>query len=63
MALYEIVLRRPDRDDEIRFTDQEPVVGSTLLIDYRAWTVERLDDSEHPIARTRYICVARDRPE
>jgi hypothetical protein len=63
MALYEIVLCRPDRDDEIRFTDQEPTIGSTLLIDYRAWAVERLADSDHPIARTRYICVARDRRE
>ena len=63
MALYEIVLRRPDRDDEIRFTDQEPTVGSTLLIDYRAWTVERRADSDHPVARIRYICVARNRPE
>ena len=57
MALYEIVLRRPHREDEIRFTDHEPRVGSTLLIENRPWRVERAADSEHPIARTRYICL------
>lgn len=32
MTLYEIVLRRPERE-EIRFTDYPPKVGSILLID------------------------------
>ena len=59
MALYEIVLHRPDRP-ETRFTDQPPTVGSTILIDYRSWTVERVEETEHPIAKTRYICVLND---
>ena len=59
MALYEIILHRPDRP-ETRFTDQPPRVGSTILIDYHSWTVERVEETEHPIAKTRYICVLSD---
>jgi len=60
MALYEIVPRRPDQYEEIRFTDHEPKVGSTLVIDNRPWTVVKADGSEHPIARTRYICLLQE---
>jgi len=59
MALYEIVLCRRD-EDEVRFTDHEPTVGSTLVIDYRPWTVVRAERPEHPIAETRYICLLRE---
>jgi hypothetical protein len=60
MTLYEIVLRRPDRD-EIRFTDHPPKVGSTLLIDNQPFRVNHADSSQHPIAQSRYVCLPDDR--
>lgn len=56
MALYEIVLRRPERD-EIRFTDHPPKVVSTLLIDNQPFLVKHVGDLRHAIARSRYICL------
>lgn len=57
MALYEIVLLRDDRKDEIRFTDHKPRVGSTLMIDGRAWLVHRSEPTLHELAHSRFICV------
>jgi hypothetical protein len=60
MTLYEIVLRRPERDDEVRFTDHEPEPGTLLKIDCRAWKVGQSEPSPHHIARTRFVCVIDD---
>ena len=60
MALYEIVLRRPERDDEVRFTDREPTPGSLLNIDFRAFRVGSAERSSHDVARMRFVCVIDD---
>jgi hypothetical protein len=60
MTLYEVVLRRLDRDDEIRFTDHQPKVGSTVSIDGRPWQVQQMDSSSHWLARIRFICISTD---
>jgi len=62
MTLYEIVVRRQERD-EIRFTDHPPKVGSTLLIDNQPFFVKHVGDSRQPIALSRYICLADDLAE
>jgi hypothetical protein len=62
MTLYEIVLRRPERD-ETRFTDHPPKVGSTLVIDNQPFLVEHVGESQHPIAQSRYICLPDDPAE
>ena len=68
MTLYEIVLRRPGRDDEIRFTDHEPLPGTLLQIDHRSWKVGESEPSSHHIARSRFVCEIdgheqKDQPE
>jgi hypothetical protein len=57
MAVHEIVMRRPDRDDEIRLTDQAPMIGSTLKIDGQPYTVESTAPSPRSIDGNRYVCV------
>jgi hypothetical protein len=55
MAVYEVVLRFPDRD-EVRLTDRPIEVGGTLEINGSGWLVE----SEEPHdgrAAARLICV------
>jgi hypothetical protein len=59
MAVYEVVLRFPDRD-EVRLTDRRLELGATLEIERSGWLVE----SEEPHdgqAAARFICVERSR--
>ena len=39
MPLYEIVLRFPDREAEVRLTDRALVVGERIVIANRNWDV------------------------
>jgi hypothetical protein len=57
MTLYEIILRRPERDDEVRFTDHKPEPGALLTIDCRGWRVGPSEPSSHHIAQNRFVCV------
>jgi hypothetical protein len=55
MAVYEVVLRFPDRD-EFRLTDRPLEVGGTLAINGGAWLVES-EESHDGQAAVRFICV------
>ena len=57
MAVHELIIRRPDGDDEIRLTDQAPMIGSSLKIDGQPYTVEGTDPSSRTIDGNRYVCV------
>jgi hypothetical protein len=56
MAMYEVVLRFPDRD-EVRLTDRPIEVGGTLEIGGSGWLVESEDPHDGRAAAARYICV------
>jgi hypothetical protein len=57
MSLYEIVLRKPDSVDEVRFTDCDLRVGQSLLIGGSRWAITGVEPAEHPLATQRYLCV------
>lgn len=57
MPLYEIVLRKPDGGEEVRFTDHELCRDQPLLIDSNRWTIACIDPADHPLAAHRYVCV------
>jgi hypothetical protein len=39
VALFEIVLSKPDGVEEIRYTDHQPAIGDTFWVDNRCWEV------------------------
>ena len=51
MALYEVVLRFPDRD-EVRVTDQPLREGQTIEIEGHVWRVIRTEAN----GNTQFIC-------
>jgi hypothetical protein len=55
MALYEIVLRFPDRD-EVRLTDRALDVGDTLSIGGQTWRVFGTEVPRSAVAAARYVC-------
>ena len=55
MAVYEVVLRFPDRE-EVRLTDRPLGVGDTLEINGGDWLVESQEQHDGPAA-LRFICV------
>ena len=55
MALYEIVLSYPDRD-EVRLTDQPAAVGDRVVIDYDDWIVVEARKPEDIRATARLMC-------
>jgi hypothetical protein len=59
MAVYEVVLRFPDRD-EVRLTDRPIELGGTIEIEGNGWLVESQEANEG-LAAARYICV-QERP-
>lgn len=61
MPLYELILRKPDGADEVRFTDHEPDAERPLVIDGRVrWRIEGVEPAIHPVASCRYVCVLID---
>jgi hypothetical protein len=56
MAVYEVVLRFPDRD-EVRLTDRTIEVGGTLEIEGHGWLVQSEEQNYEGRAAARYICV------
>jgi hypothetical protein len=54
MALYEIVLCYPDRE-EVRFTDRPVAVGDTVEINHEEWDVLFERDPADMLATTRFL--------
>ena len=57
MSLYEVILRKPDGLDEVRFTDRELRLGESLRIGGSSWTITGVQPTDHPLAARRYTCV------
>lgn len=55
VAVYEVVLRFPDRD-ELRLTDRPLMVGGNVTIGGSEWTVQSFEDDDG-LRAARYICV------
>src|SRR3954468_24935582 len=55
MAVYEVVLRFPDRD-EFRLTDRPLKVGGTVAINGGDWLVES-EESHNGHVAVRFVCV------
>ena len=63
MALYEFVLRRAGRDDELRITDHDGVdVGDVVVIGDREWVVEQLEPPTLPGSSERIVCIPAEPP-
>ena len=63
MAMYEFVLRRVGRDDELRITDHDGVaVGDVVVIGDREWIVDELEPPTLPGASERIVCVLAGSP-
>jgi hypothetical protein len=57
MSLYEVILRKPEGVDEVRFTDCELRLGQSLLIGGSRRTISRVEPADRPLAAQRYMCV------
>jgi hypothetical protein len=61
MALYEVVLQKPDGADEVRFTDHALQPSRPLVIDGGSrWRIVRVEAPAHPLCVCRYLCVRTD---